>query len=83
MSCAGSECGGSREEVGTAAGPMALREEEEGLSHIVGAWCAPETLGGDPREEEGVAAGPKVPGRRKGPSHIVGAKGPRMGCGGS
>jgi len=30
-----SGCGGSREEVGTAAGPMALREEEEGLSHVV------------------------------------------------
>jgi len=31
------KCGGSREEVGTAAGPMTLREEEEGLSHAVGA----------------------------------------------
>ena len=53
MSGAGPGRGGSREEVGTAAGPMALREEEDGLSHIVGALQPRKLWAATPRRRRG------------------------------
>jgi len=68
--CPGKGRGDPREEVEIAAGPMALREEEEGLSHIVGAVAPRKKGAAIPGRRRGSPLFRMSPGRRRGTSDL-------------